>query len=295
MQQLDIFADSVSVQLSNDLIAALLNFDHVVASQTLQHLTKDYPQHAGLAQYPMLCDFIKAWADNLNNPEWLAAPAAIATEEQWLREKIIPAAKVMGSAGNKLAHKCWGILAQASERVGIDPKQNDYFAAELYLRAQQFADVVRIAQKVPGAEMRAMVQRWLGLGYYGCGESEPARSATLRYAWLAPQQFDAFVEATGDTQLARDWSDFQSELGELDATWFPAWCANEKKAGIGIREHLPNSDGGEAYRLLISLSIRERGGLCSAVYEERTRLKQLNENFFAYYMRRRTDRDARIP
>jgi len=292
MQQLDIFADSVVVQLSNDLLVALLNFDHVAARQTLQHLTTADPQHTGLAQYQMLCDFIETWAYNLDNPDWLPDFAAIATEEQWLREKIIPMASVMGRAGNKLAYKCWGILAKASENVGVDPKHYDCFAAELYLRAQQFVDVVRIAQKVPGAEMRAMVQRWLGVGYYSCGESKFARRAALRYAWLAPQRFDAFVEETCDMQLARDWSDFQVELGEFDATWFPAWCANEKKAGICIRENLPQSDGGMAYRLLTSLLIRERGGLCGAVYEERTRLKQLNESFFAYYMQRRADLHA---
>jgi len=294
MQQLDIFADSVSVQLSNDLIAALLSFDHAAACQTLQHLTKNDPQHIGLDQYQMLCDFIGARADNFDNPNWSPAPAAIAADEQLLREKIIPAAKVMGRAGNKLAHKCWGMLAKASERVGVDSKHSDYFAAELYLRAQQFTDVVRIAQKVPGAEMRAIVQRWLGLGYYGCGKSAPARSAALRYAWLAPQQFDDFVDEASDKQLARDWGDFQVELGELDATWFPAWCENEKKEGLSIRQNLPKSDGGMAYRLLISLSIRERGGLCSAVYEERSRLKQLNESFFAYYMQRRADLDERV-
>lgn len=289
MQQLDIFADSVPVQRANDLVAALANFDRSASRQALRHLTAADPLHTKLPQYRVLCDFVDHWAGSCNDPDWLRTPAAITAEEQLIREQIIPAAMVMGNAGDDLVRKCWGILAKASEKAGIAPEHCDCFAAELYLRAQQFPDVVRIAQKVPGAEMRAAAQRWLGLGYYGCGETERARRAVLRYAWLAPQRFDAFVGETGDTQLARDWSDFQADLGDLDATWFPAWCAHEKKAGVSILDNLPTSDGGMAYRLVMNLTIRERGGLCSAVYEERARLKQLDESFFAFYMQHRSN------
>lgn len=289
MQQLDIFADSAPVQRANDLIAALANFDRAPSRQALHRLTAADPQHAGLAQYQVLCDFVDGWADSCDNPDWSPAPAAIAAEEQMIREKITPAAIVMGSAGDDLVRKCWGILAKASEKAGIAPEHCDHFAAELYLRAQQFPDAVRTAQKVPGAEMRAAVQRWLGLGYYGCGETEQTRRAVLRYAWLTPQRFDAFVDETGDAQLARDWSDFQADLGDLDATWFPAWCAHEKKAGVSILDNLPSSDGGMAYRLVTGLAIRERGGLCSAVYEDRARLKRLDESFFAFYMKHRSN------
>jgi hypothetical protein len=127
------------------------------------------------------------------------------------------------------------------------------------------------------------------LGFYGSGETNQARQAALRYAWLAPQRFDSFVDETGDAELARDWSDFQADLGELDATWFPAWSANEQKDGIPMRDNLPTSDGGMAYRLVTNLAIRERGGLGPALYEDRARLRQLDESFFAFYMKRRSD------
>jgi len=288
MQQLDIFADSASVQRANDLIAALTDFEHSAAQLALRNLAAVDPHHAGLPKYRLLCDFVDHWADSCNDPDWPRTPSDITAEEQLIREQIIPAATVMGNAGIELARKCWGVLSKASEKAGIAPEHSDHFAAELYLRAQQFTDAVRIAQKVPGAEMRAAVQRWLGLGYYGCGETEQAGRAVLRYAWLAPQRFDAFVDEAGDAQLARDWSDFQNDLGDLDATWFPAWCAHEKKAGAAILENLPTSDGGMAYRLVTGLAIRERGGLCSAVYEDRARLKRLDENFFAFYMQHRS-------
>lgn len=288
MQQLDIFADSIPVQRANDLIAALSNFDRTASRQALRHLAVADPHHAGLPRYQLLCDFVDHWVDSCNGPGWSCTLAAIAAEEQLIREQIIPAAIVMGNAGVDLARKCWGILAKASERAGIAPEHCDYFAAELYLRAQQFPDAVRIAKEVPGAEMRVAAQRWLGLGYYGRGETEQARRAVLRYAWLAPQRFDAFVDEIGDTQLARDWSDFQADLGDLDATWFPAWCAHEKKAGVSILDNLPASDGGMAYRLVVGLAIRERGGISGAVCEDRARLKRLNESFFAFYMQRRS-------
>ncbi len=289
MQQLDIFADSAPVQRANDLIVALASFDRAASRQALHRLTAADANHAGLPQYRVLCDFIEHWGDNCDNPAWSPTPATIAAEERLIREQIIPAAVVMGNAGGNLIRECWDILAKASERAGISPDHCDYFAAELYLRAQHFPDVVRMAQSLPGAEMRAAVQRWLGLGYYGCGETEQARGAVLRYAWLAPQRFDAFVDETGDAQLARDWSDFQADLGDLDATWFPAWCAHEKKAGASILDDLPTSNGCMAYCLVTGLAIRERGGLCSAVYKDRARLKRLDESFFAFYMKHRSN------
>ena len=292
--QLDIFKDSVSVQRANDLIAVLAHFDHTASRQALCHLVAVDPNHAGLPQFQVLCDFVDHWVDSRNDPDWPLDPSAIAVEEQLIRKQIIPAAAVMGEAGDELVRNCWCILARASERVCVTPEHYDYFAAELYLRGQQFQDVVRTAQRIPGAEMRAAALRWMGLGYYGCGETEQARSAVLRYAWLAPQRFDAFVDEIRDMELDRDWNDFQSELGDLDSTWFPAWCAHERKAGISILDNLPTTDGGMAYRLVTGLAIRERGGICRAVFEDRARLKRLNESFFAFYMKRRDDLHARI-
>ena len=293
MQQLDIFADSAPVQRANDLIAALANFDCPASRQALHRLEATDPRHANLPRYRMLCDFVDHWAESCNDPDWPSTPAAIAAEEQLIREQIIPETIVMGNAGGDLVRRCWSILAKASEGAGTAPEYSNCFAAELYLRAQHFSDVVRTAQGVSGADMRAVAQRWLGLGFYGCGETEQARRAVLRYAWLAPQRFNAFVDETGDTKLARDWSDFQADLGDLDATWFPAWCVHEKKAAMPMLENLPGSDGGMAYRLTMDLTILERGGLCPAVYETRARLKRLDESFFAFYMKHRSGSHAR--
>jgi hypothetical protein len=134
----------------------------------------------------------------------------------------------------------------------------------------------------------------MALGYYGSADSENARRAVLRYAWLAPLRFNAFVNETQDKELERDWKHFQADLGDIDATWFPAWCAHEKKAGTSTLDNFPITDGGMAYRLVTGLALRERGGLSSAVYEDRARLKQLSESFFAFYMQSRDDLHARL-
>lgn len=287
MQQLDIFADSEPIQRANDLIDALAALDRVASQQAMRNLMAVDPNHEGLHKFQVLCGFVDHWIDSSNELNCSDITATIAAKEQLIREQIIPAATVMGSTGDVLIRKCWGALAKSSEKAGIDPKQCNCFAAELYLRAHQFHDVVRTAKVIPGADMRAAVQRWLGLGYAGCGETENARSAALRFAWLSPQEFDAFVDEMRDKELARDWSRCQSDLDDLDATWFPAWCANEKVAGIPIRDNLPANEGSSAYRLVMSLALRERSGICRAVLAERARLQQLNESFFTFYMTRR--------
>jgi hypothetical protein len=293
MHQLDIFADSVPVQRANDLIAALSSFDSIASQSAMRHLVAADPHHAGLPQFQVLCNYIDRWSNSCNAPDWLRTQTTIAAEEELIREQIVPAAIVMGDARSDLVHKCWGFLAKASEEAGILPEYHRYFAAELYLRAQHYISVVRTAQKVPGADFRAAVQRWLGLGYNGCGMSDQAMSSVLRYAWLAPEQFNALVDEMGEPKLAVDWSNFQADLGDLDATWFPAWCAHEKIIGFPMLDNLPEIDGSMAYRLVMDLAIRERGGLCPAVYKDRARLKRLDESFFAFYMQRRSELHSR--
>lgn len=292
MQQLDIFADSIPVQRANDLIAALLGFDRGASRRALHRLRDTDGSHAGLIRFQLLCDFLDHWGERYLDTDGIHIPPDISTDisadEHLLRVQITPAAEVMGIAGRGLVRDCWGILAKASERAGITSANPDCFAAELYLRTRLFPDAVRMAMQIPGADMRAVAQRWLSLGYFGCGETGRARGAVMRYAWLAPQQFDTLVDETGDTALARDWSDFQAVLGELDASWFPAWCAHENKAGSSVLDNLPDGEGCSAYRLVCGLAIRERGGLGSALYEDRARLKQLDEHFFAFYMQRRS-------
>lgn len=294
MQQLDIFADSESVQRANDLIAALTCFDCIASRQAMHALMAVDPCHEALDKFQVLCDFIEHWIEHLTESDCSDIEAAVVAEEKLIREQIIPAAIVMGLKRDVLIHKCWESLAKLSEKVGIDPKQTHCFAAELYLRAGQFHDVVRTAKVIPGADMRSAAQRWLALGYAGCGETDHARSAALRFAWLSPHEFDGIVDEVHDLELARDWSNFQADLDDLDATWFPAWCANEKVAGVPIRDNFPICEGSSAYKLVVSLGLRERNGLCRTVFEERARLKQLNESFFAFYMRRRDYFDSRM-
>ena len=249
MHQLDIFADSLPVQQANVLIAALRRFDSTASRQALQSLTSTDPANVGLPHFQVLCEFVDNWStdcDALGRPR---TPAAVADAAQLISEQIIPAAVTMGDAGTALVRKCWSDLARASEAVGIGPDHADCFAAELYLRAWQSPDVVRTAQGIPGAALRAAVQRWLGLGYCRCGKTGSARSAVFRYAWLAPKRFSAFVEEMGDAALTRDWLNFQADLDDLDATWFPAWCVHEKKTGAAMLDSLPSGDGPLAYRL----------------------------------------------
>lgn len=292
MHQLDIFADSIPVQRANALLAALSQFDRTASKQALQDLVTADPAHTRLPDFETLCAFVYHRPENYNDPNWSCTPTSVAATEKLIRERIMPAATIMNDAG-AWVRKIWVDLAQASEAAGIDSGYCDCFAAELYLRARQYHDVVRTAQGVPGAAMHAAVQRWLGLGCYGCGMVEQAGRAVLRYAWLSPQRFDPFVEEIHDVVLTRDWRNFQADLGDLDASWFPAWYAHEKKADTLLLDDLPTGDGATAYRLIAGLSIRERGGLCPALYEDRARLKRLSPSFFEFYMKHRTDLHTR--
>ena len=274
MQQLDIFADSESVQRANDLIGALESLDRVAARQAMRDLVAADAHHEGLPRFQVLCDFV----DRCGQHGFPQTMEAIVAEEQLIREHIVPASVVMGPAGNSLIKKCWDALANKSESASVSFENQNCFAAELYLRAQQFNDVVRTAREIPGVDLCAAAQRWLALGY----KAEQARDPVLRFAWLSPERFDGLVDEMRDVELARNWDKFQTDLDDLDATWFPAWYALEKKPGIAILDNLPDSDGSRVYQLVMSLVSRE----CSGVHckDDRARLKNLNESFFAFYL-----------
>lgn len=280
MQQLDIFADSEPVQRANDLIGALAHLDRIAARQAMRDLVAVDQHNAVLPRFQVLCDFVEHWDERCDQHDL----EAIVAEEQLIREHIVPASVVMGSAGGKLIHKCWGLLAKKSESAGVPFGNQNCFAAELYLRAQQFDDAVRTVKEMTDGQLFAEVQRWLALGYAGCGKAEQAREPVLRFAWLSPERFDDLVDEMRNVELLQDWDSFQFDLDELDATWFPAWCALGKNFGIAIVDNFPASDGSRAYQLVMSLVSGERSGVhCK---DERARLKKLNESFFAFYLAR---------
>jgi len=287
MQQLDIFADSIQVQYANALIAELSRFDPIAARRALESLGSSDPNSASLSSFQVLVEFLEHW--RCDAPSWPRTPAAIAAAVQFIPEKLLPAARMMGASGTAFVRKIYADLAKASEMVGIDPKDGDSFAAELYWLARQFRDVVRTATPLPGAEMRSNAQRWLALGHNGLGDAEPTLVAVLRYALLAPDRFGSLVEEMDEAALSRDWRNFQDVLGDLDASWFPAWCAHEKRHRRKVMDNLPSGEGPMAYRLIVSLNAREREGLSVAVIEDRQRLKRLDETFFSFYLRRRAD------
>lgn len=287
MQQLDIFADSEPVRRTNVLIEALARFDPAAAQTALQELSVVDPRNEDLSGFQLLCNFVKGWPSDPEAQTWPRTLPDVSALEELLRKHITPVTGLLGERSRAFLRKCWRDLAQAAEACGITPEHRNCYAAELYLRAEAFPDVLRTARNIPGADGRVAVQRWLSLAHCRSGEREAARNAALRYAWLAAQDFSDLLVELRDSSLDKDWRDFQSDLGDLDATWFPAWCASEHKCDASLLENLPEIDGARAYRLVVGLAIRERGGLSAAVFEDRARLKRLNEDFFAFYLLQR--------
>jgi len=289
MQQLDIFADSESVQRTNDLMAAWARFDSNGAQLALQALRNVDAAHPELADFKTVCEYLARWPTGCDDPSWPRTPTAIQTAVDQLLTQLIPLTKKMGNAGHTLLRKMWADLANASTVANIDYTDGLTYTAELHWHAEQYAEMVRTAQQVPDADMQAPVQRWLALGHQKCGDHKMARLAALRFAWLAPQQFDMLITEINNLKLTKDWKAFQNDLGDLDATWFPIWCLHEHKAdGLNLAPY-PQNSGAMAYPILIDLIAQERVGLSEAIFTDRARLKDLGEHFFAFYLQRRSD------
>lgn len=289
MQQLDIFADSESVQHTNDLMTAWIQFDHNGAQRALQTMRNANPTHPELSDYQAICEYLARWPTGCDDPSWPRTPTAIQTAVDQLLTQLIPLTQKMGDGGRTLLRKMWSDLANASAVAKIDYAEGLTYPAELHWRAEQYAEMVRAAQLVPDADMQAPVQRWLALGHQKCGDNKMARLAALRFAWLAPQQFDILMTEINNLKLTKDWKAFQNDLSDLDATWFPVWCLHEHKAdGLNLAPY-PQNSGAMAYSILIDLIAQERAGLSEAIFTDRARLKDVGEHFFAFYLRRRSD------
>lgn len=281
MHQLDIFNDSAPIQFANELFIALARFDRDALAPALNRLASADPRFAGLPQLQLLCDFLGGW------PSQCSSADQVADCEFWISAKIVPASRLMGAFARPMLKRLWSDLAFISEALGIGPDKHNYFAAELYLRAGLPADAVRVASKISEPTYCPSVQRWLALGLFRINEGVRGYFAALRCAWLDPEGFSALVSEIGSDTLSREWKLFQSDLGGLDASWFPAWCTHEKKLDLRMVGCIPPGPGPEAYGVVCKLLEREKQGLTAALFDDRARLRNLGDEFFDFYMRRR--------
>ncbi len=283
MRQLDIFDDSRSILLANDIAAALLRRDGPGAAAAIAKLRDEDPRHRDLAAFDCLLAFVEG---EVVAPEPADTPviAALVADAD---TRISPAAGVLGQHAEAFLRPLWRRLAAAG--TGFDAAMAEAHPAALWLRAGDHAAAEAAARSIAGGGRLAPVQRWLCLALHPRTGLDGILDPLFRFAWLAPDRLAGLVAELDEPLLERSWRQFLADPGTLDADWFPAWyLAEHPQTPLGDTAASASTPAADACRRLARVLALERQGHSPALVQQRAKLRALDETFFAWYMARRT-------
>mgnify|MGYP001473019467 CR=1 FL=1 len=289
--QLDLFADSRSVTLANDVVAALLARDEDSASAALAALSADDPQADSLPHFDVL---VRALVAVRATPA--DAPSIAAMAERIDREAAPVAQRVLGAAAGDFIRGLFADLAEAARQLPFDPDWPQAHRASLCLRCGLWAEAEEAARSIPAATTRADPLHWLTVAAYRQRGLDAARPQLFALAWRAPQRIAATLRELDDASLDRDWRRFAAaspweSVADADLpTWFPAWYLLEHPMAGADLDFIdaPESPPAEAARLLRHIAGLERRGDWRAQAAQREKLRALNAELFALFMAQRS-------
>jgi len=283
MQQLDIFNDTRATSLANDVVAALADHDGERAARVIAVLRREEPGYRTLAAL----DTLQAFLEDHGKDSAPADVAAMAARVRHIDEFVLPAAAVLGSRADDFLRPVWRRLAATAH--AFDGAFPEVDRVALLLRAGDHEAAETAAREIAGGQRLAVVQRWLCLACHPRFGLDGALAPLFRFAWLAPLRLEGIVAELDDTLLTKAWREFLGVLGNLDASWFPAWYLAEHPATPFIVEANPDEiPAAVACRRLMCILALEKQGHSPALVTQRAKLKALDDTFFAWYMARRS-------
>ncbi|MFN0317127.1 MAG: hypothetical protein ACKVQA_19060 [Burkholderiales bacterium] len=288
--QLDLFLDSRSVVLANEVVAALTARDVRRATSAIAALRQYDASHEQLPMLDRLALRIALWKRPASESGEVARAA------RWLDEEMREASTVLGAGMQTFMESFYLELAQITGGIAYDSAHPEAHCAWQFLRSGKWAQAEEAALIIPNASECPDALYWLAIARYRNRGLDAARPALFALAMRAQDRFAALLEELGDEVLGLEWDAFQdaceSESMEPLAAWFPAWYLVEYPAAARELENLalPGSAPGRAARQVLRLIDLERQGIGPRLIAEREKLRALNPGLFRLYLRRRTVR-----
>jgi hypothetical protein len=288
--QLDLFLDSKSVSLVNEVVAALCARDVARAGAATAALREHTPEHESLSAFELLTTELA----ERRIPD--ADADAIAAAVRRIELGIAPAARHgLGSGADSFVGTFFRQLSDAARGLAYSGAQPTTHRAWLCLRCGDWPQAEEAAQAIPRATTTPDALEWLAIARYRQRGLAAARAALFALAWHAPQRLASTLAELRDELLIRDWRRFSvaSEWNTVPdddlAAWFPAWYQLEHPAVSRELDFFdaPMSPPAEAARLLSHIFGLESRGEWRKLAVHRERLRALNAEFFALYMARR--------
>ena len=287
-QQLDIFEHNRDVMLRNDVLQALEQRDARIARIAWQCLASELPHDRLLPALNVLTESLEQ-----HSGAPLTDHDALAQARQWLSDQVAPAAcQAMGQTpGQAWTLRLWQSLARRCTRLGFDPQRANDHAAALWLRGQDWAEVVTSVERIESWRRIPAPLAWMAEARCRQGQLDTCWPLLAELAWLSPGRLDALLRTAADPLLTRLYKKFGASFdgsGELaDLAWFPAWVLVEAPAlapRLTLAQASQHSPAERGMRLLLALLGLERQARHHELVPGRRALRDLHAGLYSAYM-----------
>lgn len=289
-RQLDLFIDGGDALLIHEIVMGLVSRDVGRAEVGLHRLGQEHARHPDVAALSVL-------VEALTTPAPPAASHRALTERIELTEhQLVPAARrFLGTDADAFLRPIWRALASTAADLPFDAAHPRAHRAWLSQQFGEWTDVLAAVEKEPCWTDTPMLRYWMGLAEQHGGAPEVAIRLWLPLCWMDPRLFEAHVPTIPNLTIRAAWIAFEQafpfEESLADTThaaaWFPAWLLLRHRGLSRLFRAQDVPDGGDparAFRHLLTLLPLEQGGLTDELVRQRRELRQLDENFFRYYM-----------
>ena len=289
--QLDLFLDSRTVILANEVIGSLLARDAARAAACRDRLREQEPGYHALAELDTLSRALAEW------PFPMSTSAEIAAAVRHLETEVQPAARgTLGENAAEFMLPFWRSLAQAARAHPYDAASPESHCAALHLRSGDARAALAAAVSIPAWRTLADALHWIAVARYRLEGPDACRAPLFLLAWRAPDRLPRTIVELHDALLENDWRAFDLACDWLDAddagraAWFPAWSLLENPALQFDAQTTANAaptPAAQAFFCVERLLDLEKRGYSPALVAARARLREIDPDLFAFYMARR--------
>lgn len=212
--QMDLFTDAPAANLANAVALALAERDVPEARRGLERLYDLAPDHGRLGELERLVEA----AEDLDRP--VAEPA---DELERLEQELLPLAEsLLGRNARNLLVPLWRRLSSALEGQAYRTAQPELHVSYTASQAMDWQTARQAVEREPDWRADPVLLARHARACEGLRERGAALQSWFELCWRFPEHGKA-LEASTDTELRRQWRDFQELDPELPVASFPAW------------------------------------------------------------------------
>lgn len=289
-RQLDLFIDGSDALLIHEIVTGLINGDTGRTDAALRRLAREHPRHPDLMALTVLVEALTALVPTAGNHRSLAERIEL------IEHRILPPARrFLGSSADVVLRPVWQALATTAAGLPFDLANPRAHQAWLCQQYGGWMDVIAAVEKEPDWADRPLLRYWMGLAQHHLGAREVAIRLWLPLCWTDAALFEAHAPSLPNSTIHAAWvafeqaDTFEASLahGAPRTPWFPGWLLLRHR-GLSRLFHpddVPDSGRpARVFRHLLGLLSLEQRGLSDELVRHRRALRQLDEDFFRYYM-----------